>query len=174
METIVGYRVASTTIVYGYNNNYCCIWTQPCLCSIVRDNNLVWAQSNGHNYVLAQLCRISVSLIQAGLKPPLRVAASLFCTYWLFQPYTYVIKHISDKGTPPPCRIDSFKPCPTPALQPLFVPTGWLHFFSWIPSPYLFPPCILGYLVEIYWNITIIHSFNRMMRCSFQRVFSEE
>ena len=47
---------------------------------------------------------------------------------------------MSDKGTAPPCKIDSFKPCPTLALQPLFVPTGWLHFYSWIPSPYLFPP----------------------------------
>ena len=26
---------------------------------------------------------------------------------------------------------------PTPALQPFFVLTGVLHFFSWIPDPYL-------------------------------------
>ena len=25
--------------------------------------------------------------MQAGVKPPLRVAASFFCTYWLFQPH---------------------------------------------------------------------------------------
>ena len=57
----------------------------------------------------------------------LRVAASLFCTYWMFQTYIWFNKHISDKGTPPPCKIDSSKSCPTPALQPLFVNTGWLH-----------------------------------------------
>ena len=63
------------------------------------------------------------------MKPPLRVAASLFCTYWLFQPYGVDCKLLKNKDTPPPCKIDSPKPCPTPALQPLFVPTGWIHFF---------------------------------------------
>ena len=47
----------------------------------------------------------------------------------------------SDKGTPPPCKLDSSKPCPIPSLQPLFVPTGWHHFFL-IQSPYMFPPWI--------------------------------
>ena len=45
-------------------------------------------------------------------------------------------------GYSPRCKINSSKPCPTPALQPLFVHTGWLHFFSWIPSSYLFPPSL--------------------------------
>ena len=44
---------------------------------------------------------------------------------------------MSDKGTPPPCKIDSSKPCPIPALQPLFVPTGWLHFFPDTVSIYV-------------------------------------
>ena len=69
---------------------------------------------------------------------------------------------MSDKGTPPPCKKDSSKPCPTPGLQPLFVPTGWLHFFLWIPSPYLFPngcytqcPSLLGAPLHMHAQFTL-------------------
>ena len=53
LRTIVGHRVKSTIIVYGYN----CVWAQLCPCSIVCDDNLVWPQSNGHNRVWAQTCQ---------------------------------------------------------------------------------------------------------------------
>ena len=45
----------------------------------------------------------------------------------LSQPFLYLLavsaiwrglKTLKDKGTPPPCKMDSSKPCPSPALQP--------------------------------------------------------
>ena len=42
---------------------------------------------------------------------------------WLRLPHSQPCLTI--KGTPPPCKIDSAKPCPTPALEPTFC-TYWL------------------------------------------------
>ena len=65
---------------------------------------------------------------------------SLFFTYWLFSHMARILNFKRQGNSP----TFSSKPCTTPTLQPFFVPTGWLHFFSWIPSPYLFPPCVFN------------------------------
>ena len=83
---------------------------------------------------------ISVSLIQAGVKPHLRVAVSLFLYLLAVQPYSVDFINFERQRYSPTLQDRLVQACLSPALQPLFVPTGWLHFFSWIPSPYLFPP----------------------------------
>ena len=82
---------------------------------------------------------ISVSLIQASVKTPLRVSASLFCTYWLFSHMAWIL-NFKRQGYSPTLQDRLVQTLPHPRPPATFC-TYWLaSFFSWISSPYLFPP----------------------------------
>ena len=67
---------------------------------------------------------ISVSLIQAGVKPPLRVATAFFCTYWLFSRMAETLNFVSLKHASLFLYL---------LYQPFFVPT-FLSYFFFVPT----------------------------------------